>query len=86
MVYIHTYIENRVNIKNEIAMERVRERAINDFLNKIDLNQIKYLKKKIETVDAYFSSAVVKVSILIPVVINFSRERIEYDAILYVVL
>ena len=66
--------------------ERERERAINDFLNKINFNQIKYLKKKIETVDAYFSSAVVKVSILIPVVINFSRERIEYDAILYVVL
>ena len=42
--------------------ERERERAINDFLNKIDFNQIKlFFKEEIETVDACFSSAVVKV-------------------------
>ena len=55
-IYIRTY-KNRVNIKNEIAMERERERerAINDFLNKIDFNQIKlFLKKERETVDACF--------------------------------
>ena len=61
---LYTYVHRKQSGHNERdLMERERERAINDFLNKINVNQIKLniFGKGIETVDACFSSAVVKV-------------------------
>ena len=61
---LYTYVHRKQSEhKGTRSLWRERERAINDFLNKINFNQIKLniFKKEIETVDACFSSAVVKV-------------------------